>query len=266
DVYKRQIVFHGNTNALIPLYAIGVFISFTLSQFGMFKRWITRREDHWIHKAVINGIGALITAIVVVIIGVTKFHKGAWIVIIVIPILVVAMLKIKQHYLAVAKQLRLEPEEMAEADIDNATYRNRVIVPIESINRASIRALKYAETISDQVVAFHVSIDQESEKKFMQKYELLHTKIPLCIEYSPYRKVVDPLLNLIESEKYNYKKGDMITVILPEFEVKHYWQRFLHNGFGRYISRRLLRYKHIVVATMPLQLKDDGLLFKSKSE
>lgn len=260
------IAFRGNTNLLIPLYAIGVFISFTLSQFGMFKRWITRREEHWVHKAVINGIGALVTAVVVVIIGSTKFHKGAWIVIVVIPLVVLFMLKIKKHYIAIAKQLKVEPDELEKADIDHAAYKNRVIVPVESINKASIRALKYAETISDHVVAFNVSIDKESGEKVKQRYEMLHTKVPLHVKYSPYRKIVDPLLAFIESEEYNYTKGDMITVILPEFEVKRRWQRILHNGSGRYIARRLLKYKHIVVATMPLQLNDEALLFRREQE
>lgn len=256
------LVFHGSTNLLIPLYAIGVFISFTLSQFGMFKRWITKREGHWVHKAVINGIGALVTAVVVLIIGSTKFRKGAWIVIIVIPFVVFLMLKVKKHYTAVAKQLKIEPEELCRSDIDHIAYRNHVIVLLESINRASIRALKYAETISDHVVAFNVSIDPETGEKVKEKYALLNTKIPLYVKYSPYRKIADPLLEFIDSEEYHYKKGDIITVILPEFEVKREWQRILHNGTGRYIARRLLKYKHIVVATMPLQLKDESLLFR----
>lgn len=255
------VVFRGNTNLLIPLYAIGVFISFTLSQFGMFKRWVTHREGHWLHKAVINGIGALVTATVVLIIGTTKFRRGAWIVIIVIPLLVFVMLRIKKHYLAVAKQLRIEPEELGKADVDHAAYRNRVIVLMSSVNRASIRALRYAETISDHVVAFNVSIDPESGEKIRQRYSLLQTKVPLHIKYSPYRKIVDPLLEFIDSEEYQYTKGDMITVIVPEFEVRKRWQRILHNGTGQYIAKRLLKYKHIVVATMPLQLKDEGLLF-----
>lgn len=251
------IVFSGSTSALIPLYAIGVFISFTLSQFGMFKRWVTRREGHWVHKAIINGFGALVTSIVVIIIGVTKFKHGAWIVIIVIPLVVAAMLKVKKHYTAVAKQLKLDPQRAREIDIDHISYSNRVIVPLASVNKASLRALKYAATISDKVVAFNVSIDEELGEKVREKYNEINTKIPLHIEYSPYRKIVDPLLQYIDSEEYNYKEGDIITVILPEFEVHKWWQHILHNGSGRYIARRLLKYKHIVISTMPLQLEDE---------
>lgn len=257
------VVFRGNTNALIPLYAVGVFVSFTLSQFGMFRHWRKRREGSWRHKAFINGLGALVTSAVVLVLSVTKFREGAWIVILVVPALVLAMLKIKKHYSAVAKQLRVGEKEMEEADVDHATYKNRVIVPIASVNKASIRALKYANTISDHVTAFSVTIDQESGEKLRKKYDSLHTVIPLYIKYSPYRKIVDPLLEFIDSAEYDYKKGDIITVILPEFQVRKWWQHILHNGSGRYIEKRLLKYKHIVVATMPLQLREEGLLFKN---
>jgi len=257
------IVFRGSTNRLIPLYAIGVFISFTLSQFGMFKRWVTRREGHWVHKAIINGIGALVTLVVVLIIGYTKFPKGAWVVIVVIPLLVIAMLKVKKHYNSVAKQLRLETEDIENANIDCFHYRNRVIVPLASLNKASIRALKYARTISENVVAFNVSIDIESGEKVKKNYALLHTEIPLHVQYSPYRKIAEPLLSFIESEEYGYTEGDVITVILPEFEVNRIWQHILHNDSGRHLSNRLLKYNHIVVARMPLHLKGDGLLFKN---
>ena len=258
------IVFRGNTNALIPLYAIGVFISFTLSQFGMFRHWIKHREPHWVHKAVINGLGALVTCLVVIIIACTKFIHGAWLVVIVVPLLVAGMLVIKRHYSALADQLRVNDAELKKADIEHCLYHNRVIVPIASVNKASLRALRYAETISSNVVAFNVSIDEESGAKLRSKYACLQTKVPLVIKYSPYRRIVDPLLKFISSEEYAYVEGDIITVILPEFEVRHIWEKLLHNGTGRYITRRLLKYKHIVVATIPLQLRSEGLPIRGK--
>ncbi len=255
------VVFRGDTNLLIPLYAIGVFISFTLSQFGMLRHWLKRRGEHWLHKAVINGIGALVTTVVVLIIGTTKFPHGAWIVIVLIPLMVAGMLAVKRHYTNVAHQLKVTEKECEAEHIDEKLYRNRVIVPIAGVNRASLRALRYAMTISDHVVAFSVVIDEEDGDKVRAKYDHMHTKVPLVVRYSPYRKIVKPLLDFIESEEYQYKKGDMVTVILPEFEVHSLWERFLHNGSGRYIARQLLHYKHIVVATMPLQLKnEEGLL------
>lgn len=251
------VAFKANVTSLIGLYAIGVFISFTLSQTGMAKKWITTRGKNWLIKAFINGTGAIVTAIVVIIIGISKFREGAWIVIVVIPILVFMMLKINKHYRAIAKQLRVSPEDLQSIKISENHYRNRVIVPIESINKASIRALRYARTISDYVIAFNVSIDEESGEKIKKRYALLNTDIPLIVKYSPFRRIVEPLLKFIESEEYNYKKGDMITVILPQFIVRKRWHNILHNKTRVYIEKELLKHKHIVVATMPLQLHDD---------
>ncbi|WKV07797.2 APC family permease [Thermoanaerobacterium sp. CMT5567-10] len=251
------VTFKANVTSLIGLYAIGVFISFTLSQTGMAKKWITTRGKNWLIKAFINGTGAIVTAIVVIIIGISKFREGAWIVIVVIPVLVFMMLKINKHYRAIAKQLRVSPEDLQSIKISENHYRNRVIVPIESINKASIRALRYARTISDYVIAFNVSIDEESGEKIKKRYALLNTDIPLIVKYSPFRRIVEPLLKFIESEEYNYKKGDMITVILPQFIVRKRWHNILHNKTRVYIEKELLKHKHIVVATMPLQLHDD---------
>jgi hypothetical protein len=132
------------------------------------------------------------------------------------------------------------------------------------LNKASIRALRYAKTISDNVVAFNVSIDEESGEKIKEKYGRIKTDIPLYVAYSPYRKVVQPLLDFIASAEYEYKKGDMITVILPQFAVKVWWQQILHNHTGIFIERELLKHKHIVVSTMPLQLKNDEFVQKNK--
>jgi amino acid transporter len=261
------IMFNGDTHRLIPLYAIGVFISFTLSQTGMLVKWLRSKERGWLYKAVINGTGALVTLITVLIIGFTKFIQGAWIVIVIIPFLMMVMIKIKKHYVAVAEQLRLQPEELEAFDLSKDIYRNHVIVPVESVNKASIRALRYAKTISNSIVAFNVAINEEAEHKFKEKWNRLHTNIPLIVKYSPYRKVVEPLLDFIESyEEHNYTKGDMITVILPQFSVSHWWQFILHNQSRLFIMKDLLKHKHIVVATMPLQLKRDEVVLEKKRQ
>lgn len=258
------IVFSANVTSLIGLYAIGVFISFTLSQSGMFFKWKREKGKGWPLKASINGFGALVTFFIVIVIAVTKFTQGTWIAVIVIPIMIYMMLKVKKHYIAVNKQLKISPEQLKECDISRDVYRNRVIVPVESINKASIRALRYARTISDNVIAFNVSIDEEQGKKVREKYDLMNTDIPLIIKYSPFRKVVDPLLRLIESEEYDYQKGDIITVILPQFVVRSWWNKILHNRTRVYVERELLKHKHIVISTMPLQLKDDDIALKSE--
>lgn len=250
------ILFKADVTSLIGLYAIGVFISFTLSQAGMLRRWLKTRGKNWVPKAIVNGLGALVTSIAVLIIAFTKFEQGAWIVIVLIPVLIVLMFKVKKHYEAIRKQLKITQKTLERADICNKKYTNRVIVPLSSVNKSSIRALKYGKTISSNITAFCVATDEESASKIQEKYNELGTDIPLIIKYNPYRKVVEPLLDFIESAEYEYKKGDIITVILPQFIVKSWWQRLLHNQTGKFIERKLLKHKHIVVAVMPLQLND----------
>ncbi len=251
------VAFNANVSSLIGLYAIGVFISFTLSQTGMLKKWIRDRGKHWFPKALVNGVGGLATAIAVVIIAFTKFEEGAWLVVILIPLLVYLMLKVKKHYMSVRNQLRIPPEELDKIEIESDRYTNRVIVPIESINKSSVRALRFAKTIAENIVAFSVATDEESGKEIKERYSKLKTDIPLIVKYSPFRKVVEPLLKFIESAEYDYKKGDMITVILPQFTVSRWWHNLLHNQTRIFLERELLKHKHIVVAVMPLRLKDD---------
>lgn len=258
------IMFNANVTSLIGLYAIGVFISFTLSQTGMLFKWVKEKGKNWISKAVINGFGALVTFVIVIVIAITKFTQGAWIVVIVIPVMIFLMLKVKKHYAAIGKQLRMNKEELENVHIRHNTYRNRVIVPISGINKASIRALRYASTISDNVVAFNVAVDEEDAKKVAERFKLLDSDIQLITKYSPFRRVVDPLLKYIDSTEYDYQKGDIITVILPQFVVRSWWNKILHNQTRVFIERELLKhYKHIVVSTMPLQLKLDDKVVKS---
>lgn len=259
------VIFKGEVTLLIPLYAIGAFASFTLSQFGMFVRWCKQKGRHWQWKAFINGFGAFTTALALIIIGFEKFIYGAWIVIIVIPLLVLLFARIKKHYVAMSKQLKMTSEEINELNIREGAYQNRVIVPLQSVNRASVRALRYAKTISNHVVAFNVSIDEDQKREMQQKYLRLNTDIPLVVRYSPFRRVVAPLLEFIKSEEYNWQKGDMITVILPKFTVTSWWQNLLHNHTTFFIEKELLKHKHIVVAVMPLQLKSDNLAIRDQT-
>lgn len=258
------LVFRGDVTLLLPLYAIGAFSSFTLSQFGMVMRWRRIKGKWWKLKAFVNGFGTLTTAVVVLIIAFEKFKAGAWIVIIITPVLVMMFMRIKKHYVALAKQLEIKDSELKGFNVEKSCYRNLVIVPLESINQSSLRALRFAKTISDKVIAFNISIDEEHADKIKEKYSMINTDIPLIVKYSPYRKVVSPLLKFIESTEYEYEKGDMITVILPQFSVKSWWQKIMHNNTSYFIQKELLKHKHIVVATMPLQLKSDKFVLKNK--
>jgi amino acid transporter len=251
------VLFKANVTSLLGLYAIGVFISFSLSQTGMFMKWVREKNSNWHYKAAVNGFGALMTSIVVVIIAFAKFKEGSWIVIILIPVLVFLEMKIYTHYLAVREQLTIRGSEYEAVDFSELEYRNKIIVPIESVNKASVRALRYAKTICNDVVAFTVVLSDEDAWDIQEKYNKLNTMIPLVIKLSPYRKVVEPLLRYIESTEYEYEPGDMITVLLSSFVVKKWWHSLLHGKTRKYIEKKLLTHKHIVVSTMPLQLKDD---------
>lgn len=247
------LIFKARVDLLIGLYAIGVFMSFTLSQSGMLVHWLKSHEPGWHLKALINGFGAFITFIVVIIVAITKFRQGAWIVIFLIPILVFIMLNIKKHYKEIRDKLKLEPDEY-EKTFKSGAYKVRAIVPIDSINRASIRALRYAKTISNNIIAFNVVSDAEIGQKNRQKYEQLHTDIPLVISYSKNKDIVKSIIELIESEEYNLPKEDMVAVILPQFVIQKSWQRLLHNRTRQHIQKQLLKHKQIVICTIPLQL------------
>lgn len=252
------IGFQADVTSLIGLYAIGVFISFTLSQTGMLMRWLRSNDPRRKVKAFVNGFGAFITALVSLIIAVAKFTEGAWIVIILIPVMVFLMDKVNMHYFSVRRQLNVSQKELADTEYFDTAYKNKIIVPIENLNLTSMRTLRYAMGISDNVVAFHISMDDESADKIQAEFDALELDIPLVIKMSPYRKVVEPLLRFIESSEYDRNPGDLITVLISDFMIRKWWHVFLHNNTTHYIEKSLLKHKHIVVSIMPYQLHDDS--------
>jgi amino acid transporter len=262
------IAFKAEVTLLISLYAVGVFISFTLSQSGMFARWLKHRGKHWQIKALINGFGAVVTFVTAIIIAVEKFKDGAYLVVFLIPILVFLMYKTKKHYDSVKTQLKLSEEDYHIFNKVNLFYRNHIIVPIESINQASIRALRYALSISEKpnIRAFTVAIDEEAAQLLKEQYKKFQIGIPLKIVYSPYRKILEPLLAYIESEELGLRPGEMVTVVLPKFKVKKWWHNIMHNNTTRSIEKELLKHRQIVVSIIPLQLEDDNISEIPKSK
>lgn len=246
------ILFEGETTRLLPLYAIGVFISFTLSQTGMLLKWLRNKQEGWVHKAAINGFGAIVTFATVLIIGYTKFAKGAWIVILLIPIFVLLMRRTKAHYDAVARQLKLVPEEVEE-ETDIIEVQKHVIVLVASLNRASLKAINYARNLANgkNVIAFNVSIDKEDSKRLRKKWQECHIEVPLIIKYSPVREVVDSLIRYVESEEHESEPGDMITVVMPQFVVSKKWENMFHNKTADALKKKLMQDRHIAVITVP---------------
>src|SRR5438105_919164 len=245
------VLFGGETHALIPLYAVGVFISFTLSQTGMVRRWWHRREPGWRHRLVINGVGAVTTGIVTLVIAATKFTHGAWIVVIVVPTLVAAFLAMRRHYDEVAEQLSLEglarPPEL----------RHTVLVIVGDLHRGVVRAVQYAQTLAAPNVAVRavfVETDPARTAKLEEKWARWGLGVPLVILNSPYRSLLRPLVEYLDALQ---AQGDdhMVTVVIPDFLPSKWWQHILHNQTALLIKGTLLFRKNTVVVDVPYLLK-----------
>ncbi len=246
------IIFHGNVDALISLYAMGVFISFTIAQISMVVHWRREKGKNWSIYAFLNGFGALVTGIVVIVIIIAKFMLGAWIVTILIPLIIVWFLSVHSHYKNMSIQLKLPPESYGGKIKDQPDRHNIVIVPISGVSRVVENTLKYARTISNDIRAFYVSVDKESDRKIKEKWD---PGIPLIIRYSPYRTIVDPILEFIEEVKKEKGQDDFITVLIPEFETKRLWHRTLHNQTSWILRRYLVHEKDVVISVVPFQLE-----------
>jgi len=244
------VLFRGDTHALIPLYAVGVFTAFTLSQAGMVKHWIKDKGKGW-HKGIaINSIGTVTTAVVLIIIATEKFSHGAWIVLIAIPGLVLMTKKMHQHYLSIAEQLSIE-----SCLTDSDRYKHHsVIVPVSGIQKAALNAIKYARVLSDDVTAVYVSINPVETEDIKAKWDKHCMGIPLVILDSPYRSVIEPLVDHIDEIRNRYKEG-VITVVIPEFVPSKWWHHILHNQSALFIKGILLFKMGVVSTSVPLHLR-----------
>jgi amino acid transporter len=249
------IVFDGTTVLLLNLYAVGVFMSFTLSQGGMVLHWWRLRNEHqgWQRSMFINGLGAFTTFIVVLVIAVSKFLEGAWIVIILIPLLVMMFLAISRHY------NRVEQERVSDIPIRPQDIRHRVIVPIAGLDRAAKQSLAYARSITKHVIAVHVAIDEADVIRVREAWERWQKNLAeeeetqLIIIESPYRSLSRPLLAYIDTV-HELFPADTVTVILPEFVVAHWWEQILHNQTAFRLKAALLFRPGIVVTSVPQHL------------
>lgn len=255
------IIFQGDTHLLIPLYAIGVFTSFTLAQSGIFLKWCRTKPKGWLYKAFINGVGSLITFITVIVIAITKFLSGAWVVLLIIPILVVLMHKIREHYKTIAKRLDI-PNDRIERLKLSPKPTPYVIIPIQSLNVMVIKTIRYAKSLSNDVEVFNVETYQGEADKLRKKWSQLKTDIPLVIKQSQYRDIVGPLTEYIMSNEHASRPGDVITVLLPQFVVAKPWEMVLHNNTSLFIANALLSYRNIAVTLVPFQIEEKSELYK----
>jgi cbb3-type cytochrome oxidase subunit 3 len=242
------IVFHGDTNALIPLYMIGVFVSFTLSQAGMVVRWRRLRTPHWQWSALVNGIGALVTGIVLVVVAMTKALEGAWIILILIPVNVWVFRATKRHYNGVADQLTLS-NWTPEADRTD----NIVVVPISGVHRAVVQAVDYAKTLSPDVRAVYVGLNAATTEELQKNWTTWGRGVPLVVLESPYRSLMEPLLEYLETIRKGRRA--FVTVVLPEFVPARWWHALFHNQSALLIKGALLFEPNTVVTSVPFHLQ-----------
>jgi hypothetical protein len=237
-------IFNVDTHHLVPLYAVGVFLSFTLSQSGMVVHHWRCRSPGWIKGIIFNGLGALTTFVVLGVVGVTKFTNGAWMVVVTIPILVWVFKRIHAHYLQVGKELSLVGVE-APGNLNR--LRHTVIVPISGIHRGVLDALRYAISISDDVRACYVELDPDTTERMREEWKKWAHEIPFVVLPSPYRSVIRPILDYVDDVEA-ITHNELITVIIPEFVTAKWHHRVLHNQTA-WIIRAALSLKRNKVVT-----------------
>ncbi|HEY5617902.1 MAG TPA: APC family permease [Vicinamibacterales bacterium] len=242
------VLYGGDTHALIPLYMIGVFVSFTLSQAGMVAHWRRLGGPGWKTSAVINGFGAIVTGLVLIVVAMTKAHEGAWIILVLIPVHVLFFRVTKRHYDRVALQLSLRG---ATASV--RSRHNTVLVPIGGVHRAVLQAIEYARTLSPDVRAVYVNVDPAITEHLRREWAQWGHGVPLVLLDSPYRSLMEPFLEFIE--QVNAARPDaFLTVVLPEFVPAKWWHHLFHNQRALLLKGALLFRPNIVVTSVPFHL------------
>jgi amino acid transporter len=244
------VIFGGSTHLLIPLYAVGVFIDFTISQTGMIRHWLRERSPGWRRRLAINAFGAALTAVVAVIVTAVKFTDGAWLVLVLIPILVALMSFIRRQYDGQAHELEVRDD----GPIPGPHREQRVIVPVNGINRAVVQAVNFGRTISSDIRAVYVTDDIEQADALRVRWERQLVDIPLVIVESPFRAVISPIvayLDILDQAWPPDKEAPVTIVVLPEFVARHWWDRLLYNQTANRLKAALIGREHTVIADVP---------------
>ncbi|QHT59537.1 APC family permease [Paenibacillus lycopersici] len=242
------ILFHGDTTNMIPLYAVGVFIPFTLSQLGMMVRWIRLKPQNWIFGLIVNTIGMLTTLCISLIFIFTKFTQ-IWMVFIFLPLVIFIFYKIHQHYMNTADELRISIDKEKPL-IKGST----IVVPVAGITKVVMHSISYAKSLTDNVVAVYVGFDEEEIERLEKKWEEWNPGVRLIVLRSSYRSIIRPIVRFIETVEWKTQETDHITVLIPQFITKHWWHNFLHNQSSLLLRAYLINQKDVVVATVPYHL------------
>jgi amino acid transporter len=242
------VIFHAETHALIPLYAVGVFISFTLSQAGMVRHWLAERGTGWRRRLLVNGVGAVVTAAVTLVIAMTKFSHGAWIVVLLIPLMVLAFRAVHRHYELVAAELSLD--HLTE----EAPVNNTVLVLVGDLHMGVIKALRYAQSLSPTPKAVFVEVDPSWTRRLEERWTKGGCGVPLIVLASPYRSMLGPLLQYID-RIVRRAPNSVVTIVIPEFVPRRWWQHLLHNQTALLVKGALLFRRGVVVVDVPFHLE-----------
>jgi amino acid transporter len=244
--------FGGDTHSLIPLYSVGVFVCFTLSQVGMVKHWFGERSSGWRWRMVVNGAGAVLTAVVLIVVVSEKFVDGAYLVVILVPILVAMMLFIRRQYTKSAAELAVRPNLIVKPPM----REERVIVPIPGLNRAAIQAVNVGRSIGDDIRAVFIADDPDEAVEVRAAFERQVPGVPLVVVESPYRALSGPLLAYLDvlDKAWPPDKTEPITfVVIPEYVARSWWERVLYNQSAKRLRTILLGRPHTVVVNVPYQ-------------
>lgn len=243
------IFFGGDTENLIPLYAVGVFIPFTISQLGMMLRWLKLKPQGWMFRFAVNTVGMLTTLGITLIFIITKFNQ-VWMVFIFLPIVMFLFYQINRHYRNIADQLRINPE------IDKLVIKgSTIVVPVAGITRVVMNSLSYAKSLTDNVIAVYVGFNDEDIDRMEKKWEDWNPGIRLITLRSSYRSIIRPIMKFIDTVEWKTAETDHITILIPQFITKHWWQNILHNQTSILLRAHLFNKKDVVIATVPYHLQ-----------
>jgi amino acid transporter len=250
--------FNASVDALIPLYSVGVFICFTLSQAGMVLHWRKERNSGWAWRSVLNGFGAILTGVVFLVVAYEKFFNGAWMVLIFIPTLIAMMMFIRHQYASSARQLTMRPG----AAIPQPHRHNRVVIPVSGVNRAVVQALNVARSITTDIRAVYVSDDASHSDAVRELWAQAVPDVPLVLVESPYRALIAPVvayLDVLDRSWPNEKEEPITFVLIPEYVARHWWERMLYNQAAKQLRAALLGRAHTVVINVPYRREEARL-------
>ena len=250
--------FNASVDALIPLYSVGVFICFTLSQAGMVVHWRKERSSGWAWRSVVNGFGAILTGVVFLVVAYEKFGNGAWMVLIFIPTLIAMMVFIRHQYASSARQLEMRPN----GAVPQPHRHNRVIIPISGVDRAVVQALNVARSLTTDIRAVYVSDDQEKGDRVRESWAKAVPDVPLVVVESPYRALIAPLvayLDVLDRSWPSEQEEPITFVLIPEYVARSWWERMLYNQAAKRLRDTLLGRPHTVVINVPYR-RDEARL------